>query len=144
MSRRNLQSDTQGLPLRSSEQLKAGLGKSERESNSDASFRSSEQPTDALSESEQRAARLLDAAFSDPNVRLTNKEIAHLCRVSESLVEKWRSTTARGCPSYVQMLLLPPAFWWALNKAMNKEFGYARAALIDLIDAAGALAVLCK
>lgn len=142
MSRRNLQSDNQGLPLRSSEQLKAGLRKSEPQSNSDAMFRNTEPSADACGKAEHIAAELLDDAFT--RAGLTNKEIAHLCGVSVSLVEKWRSTEARGCPSFVQMLLLPPVFHLSLHKAMNARFGYARAALLDLIEAAGALAVLSK
>src|SRR5690242_13586292 len=98
---RSLHRSTQQLPLRSSEQLKASLRKSEHDA-------------ETLSEQEQIAAELLDEAFSDPKVKLTDKEIAHLCGVSESLAQKWRSKTQRGCPSFVQMLLLPPNFHWAL------------------------------
>ncbi len=75
---------------------------------------------------------------------LERKEIAHLCGVSESLVDKWCSVDQRGCPSFVQMLMLPPSFHLALHKAMNAKFGFARAALLDLIESVGALAVLTK
>lgn len=129
MPRRHVQPDAPRLPLRTSEQLKAEL-------------RNSEQPEPVCGKAEQMAAELLDDAIV--RACLTNKEIAHLCGVSVSLVEKWRSTDARGCPSFVQMLLLPPVFHLSLHKAMNARFGFARAAVLELIDAAGTLAVLTK
>lgn len=103
------------------------------------SFRNSEQVGQALRESEQLAVELLNAAFEA--ARLDNKEIAHLCGVSVSLVEKWRSTDARGCPSLAQMLRLPPTFHLALHRALNKRFGFGRAALARLIGAAEDLAL---
>lgn len=117
------------MPLRASEQ-------------SAAAFRKSEPTDDALGSSERLAATLLDEAIE--RAGLTNKEVAHLCGVSVSLVEKWRSTEARGCPSFVQMLLLPPAFHLELHRAMNRTFGFGRAALVQLLDAAGSLAVLTE
>lgn len=119
MARSESRPSASALPLRTSEQLKVP-------------FRSSEQP-DAL------AAELLNAAFDAAG--LENKDIAHLCGVSVSLVEKWRSPEARGCPSFLQMLCLPPSFHLALNRAMDKRFGFGRSALLDLLDAAGRLAV---
>jgi len=129
MPRRHLQSDAPQLPLRTSEQLKAP-------------FRSSERGADALSQSEQIAAELLRAAFK--RARLNDKEIAHLCGVSRSLVEKWSSTEQRGCPSFVQLLLLPPSFHYALHKEMNARFGFGKQALRDLMDAAGSLAMVIE
>lgn len=109
------------LPVRTSEQLKVP-------------FRTSEQAPDVV------ASDLFDAACD--LARLENKDIAHLCGVSVSLVEKWRSREARGCPSFVQMLKLPATFHIALFRVMNSQQGYGRAALRDLLDAAGALAVV--
>ncbi len=115
------------------------LGKSEP---SDTPFRKSEQPNEAFGKSEQVAAELLNEAFD--RASLDNKEIAHLCGVSVSLVEKWRSTESRGCPSFVQMLMLPASFHLALHKAMNRKFGFWRAAIADVIEAVGSLALVVE
>lgn len=119
-SRVNTQLNLGPVELRGSEQ-------------SSAAFRKSEQAADAApAPSESLAAELLDAAFDAAH--LTNKEIAHLCGVSVSLVEKWRSSEARGCPSFVQMLLLPPSFHIALHRVMNRRFGYGRVVLKRVLD----------
>lgn len=106
------------------------------------SFRNSEQGPEAFAQSEQFASELLHEAFDA--ARLENKEIAHLCGVSVSLVEKWRSSEARGCPSFAQLLRLPPTFHLALHRAMNRRFGFGRAALAQLLEAAGALALVVE
>lgn len=108
----------------------------------EAAFRRSEQANEALGKSEQLASEILNAAFDAAG--LQNKEIAHLCGVSVSLVEKWRSTEARGCPSFVQLLMLPVNFHWELHKAMDRHFGLGRRALADVISAIGSLAMLAK
>jgi DNA-binding transcriptional regulator YiaG len=128
-SRADSPRDPQPLPLRTSEQLKVGL-------------RTSEPETVVLGKAEQLAAELLNDAFD--RAQLENKEIAHLCGVSVSLVEKWRSREARGCPSFVQMLLLPPSFHIALHRSMNERFGFARQALRDLLESAGTLAMVLE
>ncbi len=128
MPRRDSRSAHPQLPLRTSEQLKAP-------------FRSSER-AEALNASERLAAELLNDAFQI--AKLENKEAAHLCGISENLVEKWRSTNARGAPSFVQMLCLPPAFHLALHKAMNRRFGFGKQALRDLLEAAGSLAMVIE
>src|SRR5688572_7529087 len=91
------------LPLQTSEQLKATFRKSEQpipaSTETASAFRTSEPQDAALGNAEQLAAELLDEAFT--RAGLENKEIAHLCGVSVSLVEKWRSREARGCPSLV-------------------------------------------
>ena len=107
-----------------------------------SAFRNSEHEADGLGKAEQLAAILLDEAIE--NAGLTNKEVAHLCGVSVSLVEKWRKADARGCPSFVQMLCLPAAFHIALYRVQNKRFGYGRAALARLIDAASDLALVTE
>lgn len=120
-SRSDSRPSASALPVRSSEQLKVP-------------FRSSEQAgPDVL------AAELFDQACRAAG--LENKDVAHLCGVSVSLVEKWRQKDTRGCPSFLQMLLLPPGFHVALHRAMNAQFGFGRAALLDLLDAVGRLAV---
>jgi hypothetical protein len=131
---------SQQLPVRTSEQLKAPLRQSEHGTTSEASLRTSEPHDEALRQSERDAADLLNEAFKD--AKLENKEAAFLCGVSESLVEKWRSKDQRGAPSFVQMLCLPPKFHYALHKQMNKRYGFGKAALRDLMDAAGSLAMV--
>jgi len=88
------------------------------------------------------AAELFDAAMTGAGLR--NPEVAHLCGVSESLVQKWRQRDTRACPSFVQMLCLPPAFHIALFRAQNTRQGLGRAALARLMDAAGDLAVVLE
>jgi len=100
---------------------------------------SSEQRTETFGSSERLAAQFLNEAFLAAG--LDTKEIAHLCGVSVSLVEKWRDVNARGCPSFVQMLLLPPSFHLALHRVMNRRFGFGKQALRDLLESAGALAL---
>lgn len=103
-------------------------------------LRMSQQDDRALRHSEQLAAEVLSAAFDAAG--LENKQIAYLCGVSVSLVEKWRTPEQRGCPSLVQMLLLPPAFHLCLHRQLNKHFGFGKAALVQLLEAAGALALV--
>ena len=129
MARRNIQASAPVLPVRTKEQLRVP-------------FRSSEHDTETCGESERIAAELLDTAFVMSG--LENKEIAHLCGVSESLVIKWRSADTRGCPSFVQMLRLPLSFQWALHKSMNTHFGFGTRALQDVLDAVGLLAAGMK
>jgi len=128
------------LAFRKSEQDADAVGKTQRESPAAGTFRNSEQDEMALRESEHCAARLLDAAFRDAG--LESKDVAFFCGVSTSLVEKWRSPEQRGCPSFVQMLLLPPTFHLALHRRLNKRYGFGRAALKLLLDAAGDLALV--
>ena len=75
----------------------------------------SEQPTGVFRKSESGNAAgesSLDQAYIDASALfdaavivagLRNPEIAHLCGVSESLVQKWRSRDTRACPSFVQI-----------------------------------------
>jgi DNA-binding transcriptional regulator YiaG len=105
-------------------------------------FRNSEHDVEALGESEQLAATFLNQAFDAAG--LTTKEIAHLCGVSTSLVEKWRSTDARGGPSFVQLLMLPPTFHFELHRAMNRRFGFGRQLLARLADDLADLAMVVR
>lgn len=106
--------------------------------NGDPAVRNAEDDRYAVS------AELFDAALNDPRANLTNKEVAHLVGVSESLVQKWRTPSARTCPSFVQLLRLPPAFHLALHRSMNRRFGFGRAALVDLLEAVGSLALVTE
>lgn len=133
MARSDSQPRGAALPVRSSEQLKA-------------SFRTSEQQPETFGNAEQNADVLASELFDHAckATGLENKDIAHLCGVSVSLVEKWRSRETRGCPSFIQMLLLPPAFHIALHRAMNQRMGFGRAALQRLMDAASDLALVIE
>lgn len=108
----------------------------------DPAFRNSEHEIEALGKSEQLAATFLGEAIE--HAGLTNKEVAHLCGVSVSLVEKWRSIEARGCPSFVQMLLLPPAFHLELHRAMNRRFGFGAQILARLLNDVSDLALVVE
>ncbi len=97
----------------------------------------SEQSHDAAS---ALAARLFNQAVDAAT--LTNKEIASLCGVSESLVGRWRAPHAREQPSLLQMLLLPPSFHLHMNKAINNHYGFGRAAMTRLLEAMGDVALM--
>lgn len=71
---------------------------------------------------------------------ITSQEVAHFCGVSESLVNRWRSQDYRDSPSLVQLLRHPVSFHVALNAALNRRYGFGRAALVRLLEAAGNLA----
>lgn len=107
----------------------------------------SEQADSALQTSEpgvtdetRLASEVFDAAAKACG--LSTPDIGHLCGVSDALVYKWRSPERRECPSFVQMLMLPPAFHLALHRQLNKRFGFGRAALARLLDAVGDLALV--
>lgn len=85
------------------------------------------------------AAQLFDEALK--NARIPSSFVAAHLGVSESLVSRWRSPNYREQPSFAQMLRLPFSFQLGLHRAMNARFGFGRAALRDLLDAAGLLAV---
>lgn len=85
------------------------------------------------------SAVIFDEALSASG--LTSKEVGLLAGVSESLVSRWRSPNYSEAPSFTQMLRLPIAFHLALHKAMNRRFGFGRAAVEQLLEAAGLLAV---
>lgn len=93
------------------------------------------------------AATLFDAALSNArdihgNTKpITSGEVAHLLGVSESLVNRMRSVNYREGVSFTQMLRLPPSFHLSLHREMNRRFGFGRQALLDLLDAAGVLAL---
>jgi len=88
------------------------------------------------------ASELFDAALTD--ARITSGEVSHLLKISESLVNRMRSANYREGVSFTQMLRLPVHFHLALHRAMNQKFGFSRKALLDLLESAGALAVLTK
>lgn len=96
-----------------------------------------QQPEVETSEADALAARLFDEALIA--AQISSQEAAHLFGVSESLVRKMRSPNSRERVSFAQMLRLPPAFHIALHRVMNRRFGFGRAALARLLEAAGEL-----
>jgi hypothetical protein len=74
--------------------------------------------------------------------KLTNKEVAHLLGCSASLVMKMRSPEDRATVSFAQMLRLPLTFHIELHRAMNRRYGFGRAALARLVEAIGDIVVL--
>jgi hypothetical protein len=112
------------MPLRNSEPSGAGLRKEEPLSVDDAT---------------RDASDLFDDALT--TARLRNQDVAALLSVSESMVQKWRNPERRECPSFAQLLRLPLAFHLALHRALNRRYGFGRAALAQLLEAAGALAL---
>ena len=123
-------------------QLSLGPVEVRRSDNASDAVRNSDSVEQAGGNADKTAnsAAILDEAFKSAG--LDSKEIAHLCGVSVSLVDKWRSTTEDRAPSFAQMLLLPPSFHIALHRVMNRRYGFGRAALARLLDAAGDLAVV--
>jgi len=85
------------------------------------------------------AAEVFDEALNACGIG--TEQAALVIGVSKGLVSKWRSPHYRERPSYAQLLQLPPAFHLAMNRIVSRRFGFARAALAMLMDAAGDLAV---
>jgi hypothetical protein len=85
------------------------------------------------------AAEVLDEALIMSGIG--TEQAALTIGVSTGMVSKWRSATYRERPSYAQLLQLPPEFHLAMNRIVSRRFGFARAALAMLMDAAGDLAV---
>jgi hypothetical protein len=86
------------------------------------------------------AAELFDRAIVDAG--LTTKDVAALLGVSVTVVYGMRSTEDRTRVSLTQLVRLPPAFHIALQHRLNAHFGFTRAALLELLEAAGSLAFL--
>lgn len=98
--------------------------------------------TNCSHEPEALSAQLVDEAITE--ARLTSQEVAHLTGVSESLVNRWRSANYRECPSFTQLLRLPPAFHFELHRAMNRRFGFGRLLLRRLLDDVADLALVTE
>jgi DNA-binding transcriptional regulator YiaG len=88
-------------------------------------------------EPETLSAQLLHRALDDAG--LTSYEVAQLVGVSESLVNRWRSPHHRECPSFVQLLKLPPSFQFQLHRALNRHYGFGRQLLVRVLDDLGAI-----
>jgi DNA-binding transcriptional regulator LsrR (DeoR family) len=104
------------------------------------------QPESVRPDSTQEADALASVLFDQSLTRaqLTTADVAYQLKISESLVRRLRSADARERVSFAQILSLPPSFLLELTKALNARFGFGRAALLDLLDAAGRLAVADK
>lgn len=105
-------------------------------------LRSSEDDATTPDSIHEISASLFDDACK--GARLTNKEVSFLWKCSVSNVEKMRLVGTRTCPSLVQLLLLPPRFHYEFHKAMNKRYGYGRAALREVLEALGTLALVTE
>jgi hypothetical protein len=95
--------------------------------------------TTCSQEPEVLSAQLLDAALKDAHI--TSYEVGQLVGVSESLVTRWRSPHHRECPSFVQLLKLPPSFHFELHRAMNRHYGFGRQLLARVLEDLGAVAL---
>jgi len=84
------------------------------------------------------SASLFDQAIAKAGIE--RKEVAALIGVSTSLVDKWCDVNADRSPSFAQMLCLPLSFHLALNKVMNRRFGFWRAVARDLFETVGQFA----
>lgn len=93
----------------------------------------------SAAQAETLAAEVFDEALIRAGIG--TEEAALIVGVSKSLVSRWRSDSYREQPSYAQLLRLPAHFQYAMHKVANQRFGFGRAALLDLLDAAGQLAV---
>lgn len=98
------------------------------------------QPVELTAEqAELLAAEVFDEALTAAGIG--TEQAGLIIGVSKGLVSKWRSKAYRERPSYAQMLRLPATFHLAMNRIVSRRFGFARAALRTLMDAAGDLAV---
>lgn len=137
--------------MKHSHQSQLGLGPMEvRDSEPTGEpFRKSEQSASAFRTSENGplcgadasiglASELFDAALTA--ALLESKEVAAFLDVSVSTVDKWRNPNERSVPSFAQMLCLPLSFHLALNRVMNRRFGFWRAIARDLFETVGQFA----
>jgi len=88
------------------------------------------------------ASMLFDAALTGSSIQ--TGEVAYLFGVSESLIWKMRSVNETQCPSFAQLLLLPPAFHIALIQELDKHYGLGRAMLARVQQAVGTLSLLVR
>ena len=136
----NRTQDATPLPKYTQGQIKAGLEAGSRVNGT--------QPGEVLAKDTQAdefhvlAAEFFDQALTD--ARLSSAEAAYLFGVSESLVRRMRQSHTRERVSFVQLLKLPPTFHIALHRRMNRRFGFGRAALKNLMDVAGDLALVIE
>lgn len=79
------------------------------------------------------ASLMFDGCMKD--ARLETKEVASLCGVTDSLVNRWRSPNYQESPSLVHLLRLPAAFHWALVKRLVKRFAFGQRAIAEAVEA---------
>ena len=96
-------------------------------------------------ESRKKVAACAEAAaiFSEAIAAagFSQKEIALHLEVSESLVSRWCSPNYSEAPTVTQLFQLPPRFHLQWHRAMNRHFGFGRAALARLLEAVGDVAL---
>lgn len=85
------------------------------------------------------AAILFDEALKA--AKLETIDVAELLDVSESLVRRMRSKDARERASFVQMLMLPPQFWYHLNRLTNERYGLRKMLIAQLLNVTADLAL---
>jgi hypothetical protein len=90
-------------------------------------------------EADRLAAEVFDEALTASHIG--TEDAARMVGVSKGLVSKWRSPHYTERPSYGQLLRLGPEFNLAMNRIVARRFGFARAALLTLMDAASDLAL---
>lgn len=95
--------------------------------------------TNRSQEPDALAAQLFDEALTQASI--TSQEAAYCIGVSDALVRRWRLVDHRERPSFVQLLCLPPAFHLEMNRAISRRFGFGRAALAQVLEGLGDLAL---
>ena len=99
------------------------------------------QPVELSAEQAHALSAEVFAEAMDIVPKIEPKVAAALCGVSVSMVYRWRSTEHRERPSYSQLLRLGPEFALRMNRIESRRFGHVRRALMNLMDAAGDLAM---
>jgi hypothetical protein len=127
---------------RSQHQSQLSLGPMEV-GDSDSSVRSVRNSDDSqglvrMSDAPAVSASIFDQAIVKAGIE--RKEVAALVGVSTSLVDKWCDVHADRSPSFTQLLCMPLSFHLALNKVMNRRFGFWRAIARDLFETIGQFA----
>lgn len=126
--------DASGLPKYTQGQLKAGTVTGARVNSTQA-----DEALPKRTQAQELASVLFDEALTA--AKLDTVTVAELFGVSESLVRRMRSKDARERASFVQMLLLPPPFWFHLNALLNERFGLRRMLVAQLLNVTADLAL---
>lgn len=88
------------------------------------------------------AGRLIEearAAVRGPE--LTRKHACALMFISEPQYSRWISGASNDTPSFARLLLLPPTFWFQMNKLLNQRYGLRKLAVAELLGCAADVAL---
>lgn len=91
----------------------------------------------------EQAEKLAADVFDEALIRagIGTEEAGLIIGVSKATVSKWRSEHYQEQPTLAHLLRLPSTFQYAMHKVASRRFGFGRAALLLLLEAAEDVAV---